>query len=90
MDNWPEAKWISTGEFDISYAKIYKCNFKTISRSNYCPDCGCKMDKKEYAIWIGKMGLNDVGFVCSNCKKTNPIAGDICPNCGIKMEEDNE
>lgn len=43
-DGWGEPKW-RDGRFYICHN--YKCRRKTVVKSNYCPDCGAKMDLEE-------------------------------------------
>lgn len=40
-DGWGEPKW-RDGRFYICHN--YKCRRKTVVKSNYCPNCGAKMD----------------------------------------------
>lgn len=40
-DEWGEPKW-RDGRFYICHN--YKCRRKTVVKSNFCPNCGAKMD----------------------------------------------
>lgn len=40
----PQGKWIV--ENDV-YCKCPFCGFKDVKYSNYCPDCGAKMERRE-------------------------------------------
>ena len=41
IDEWGEPKW-RDGRFYICHN--YKCRRKTVVKSNYCPNCGARMD----------------------------------------------
>lgn len=41
IDDWGEPKW-RDGRFYICHN--YKCRRKTVVKSNYCPNCGARMD----------------------------------------------
>lgn len=40
-DGWGEPKW-RDGRFYVCHN--YKCRRKTVIKSNYCPNCGARMD----------------------------------------------
>lgn len=86
---------VHDGHEDEYFEYCSECGTMDIhSGDNYCPNCGCKMDKEElieYApVRHGRwMPYSTTMMICSVCERhTAKHRFEYCPHCGCKMDKE--